>query len=731
MKPSVAIAGNPNTGKTSLFNSLTGSRQQVGNWPGQTIELHTGQLEAGGVTCDVVDVPGVYGLLAVSAEERIASECLLDRPDVVITVVDVTNLEQSLHVVAQIAEAGLTQVVAANMSDVAERRGITIDLDRLTGALASDVIPTVARRGEGCDRLLDAVGHALATSSAPPLVVDYGPVIEQHLAVLTAAIAAAASVSSVAPARWLAVQMISSDECVRDRIAPLPGADEVLAAAERARNEIEADVGLEAALALAERRFDHVRRLSQEATGQGGRGPVASDRVDRLLTHPILGLGVFLAVMWLVLKITADVTAPYLDWLDEVIAGPVGRWAVAGLAALGGDGTWVEGLVVDGVLAGVGGVLVFIPVLGGLYLTLAVLEDSGYMARAALVMERAMRAIGVPGKAFLPMMVGFGCTVPAIYATRTLDTHRDRLLTGLLVPFMSCSARLPVYVLLASIFFAGSTGSVIFAMYLLGVAVAVAVGALLGRTMLPETEPTPFVMVLPAFRLPNAHTVWTLVRRRTWAFVEGAGTLILMASIVVWGLLAIPVGGGSFGDTDVEDSAFGAIASATSTLTQPLGFGEWEQTGALMSGFVAKEVVVSTMNQLYGEREPADTAQAPGFLEDVGEIGSSFVGATWATVRAIPGVVGLDFAQVEDETSSQVESRIRDSFESASGGHGSLAAFAFMVFVLLYTPCIAAVGALRDEFGTRWMALSVAGQLGIAWLGAFVVFQVGRLLGLG
>ena len=368
----------------------------------------------------------------------------------------------------------------------------------------------------------------------------------------------------------------------------------------------------------------------------------------------------------------------------------------------------------------------------GLYVTLAILEDTGYMARAALVMDRAMRAIGIPGKAFLPMMVGFGCTVPAIYATRTLDSGRDRLLTGLLVPFMSCSARLPVYVLLASIFFASGAGTVVFAMYVLGVIVAVLVGLALGRTMLRDDDPAPFVMVLPDYRLPNVRTVWTLVKHRTWAFIEGAGTMILAASVAVWLLLAIPVGGGSFGDTEVGDSAFGAVAGVVAPVLDPLGLGEWEQAGALMSGFVAKEVVVSTMSQLYGGGgdEEADEA-SPGFVEDLREIGSSFLEASWDTVRAVPGVFGLDFTDVEDTTSTAVDDRIRESFEESGGGRGALAALAFMVFVLLYTPCVAAVAAFRQEFGTRWMLVSVFGQLGIAWLAALLVFQGGRMLGLG
>jgi ferrous iron transport protein B len=454
-----------------------------------------------------------------------------------------------------------------------------------------------------------------------------------------------------------------------------------------------------------------------------------------VLTHRWLGLPIFLLVMWLVLRVIADVTAPFLDWVDGTISGPVSRWVAAGLAAVSLDGGWVESLVIDGILAGVGGVLVFIPVLFGLYLMLALLEDSGYMARTALVMDRAMRAVGIPGKAFLPMMVGFGCTVPAIYATRSLDSRRDRLLAGLLTPFMSCGARLPVYVLLAGVFFAGGRSTVVLAMYLLGIVVAALIGLLLSKTFLRDSDPTPLVIVLPDFRLPDARTVWSLVRLRTWAFVKGAGTVILAASVAVWLLLAIPVGGGGgFADTDTERSAFGAVSRGASVVFGPAGFGEWEQAGALLSGFVAKEVVVSTFAQLYaveGDESEEGEEAAPGLVADLRGIGSGFVGAAWDTLRAIPGIVGLDFISLEDDSSSQLQSAIRSSFEESSGGQGNLAAMAFLVFVLLYTPCMAAVAAFRHEFGTRWMWVSVVGQLVIAWLGAFIAFQGGRLLGLG
>ncbi|MBU1227752.1 MAG: ferrous iron transport protein B [Actinobacteria bacterium] len=731
MTPTLALAGNPNTGKTSLFNELTGAHQHVGNWPGKTVEQQSGEFEWDGHRFEVIDLPGTYGLLAVSAEEEIAAGFLVDGPDAVITVVDAANLERSLHLVAQIAELGLRQVVACNMSDVAERRGSEIDRAELARAFGVDVVRTVARRGDGVAEIRRAVAEAMAKPEVQPMVVDYGPVLERHLSRLIAEIVDTAAVAAVAPARWVAVQLVAGDGALADRIAALDGGPAVLEAAEQAREGIASDTGVDAGLAIAERRYRWVHEVVGQVEGGTGRGSVWSERIDRVVAHRWMGLPVFLAVMWLVLKITTDVTAPFLDWVDAVVSGPMARWASAGLGAAGLGGGWVEGLVVDGMLAGVGGVLVFVPVLFGLYLTLAILEDSGYMARAALVMDRAMRVIGIPGKAFLPMMVGFGCTVPAIYATRTLDSRRDRLLTGLMVPFMSCGARLPVYVLLGSIFFVDSSGSVVFAMYLLGIGVAVIVGLALGRTLLRDEDPAPFVMVLPDYRLPSPRTVWALVKRRTLAFIEGAGTMILVASIAVWVLLAIPIRGGGFGDTRVEDSAFGTVAGAVAPVMDPLGLGEWEQTGALMSGFVAKEVVVSTMSQVYGGADAAGEEPAQGLLGDLAEIGSGFVDAAVGTLRAIPGIVGLDFTEVADAPPPAVDERIRESFESSSGGHGALAALAFMVFVLLYTPCVAAVAAFKHEFGTRWMLVSVLGQLGIAWLVSCLVYQGGRMLGFG
>ncbi len=726
----IAIAGPPNAGKTSLFNRLTGASQHVGNWPGQTVARHEGRFAINGTTFDLVDLPGTYGLVAVSAEEAIASSFLLhEDPELVITVVDASNLSGGLHLVAQIAEAGHRQVVCLNMSDVAERRGISVDADALATAIGAPVISTVARRGEGVDEVKEAAAAA-AGAAARPIVIDYGPIVEREISRIVASIVDDPTLASASP-RWLAIQAIAEDDATLRFLAATAGGRTIADLAASARTAIAQATGYDAAIVLAERRHAWTTRMADAMTDAAAPEITWSDRADIVLTHRWLGLPAFLAVMWVVLRVTADVSAPYLDWIDATIAGPVAGWAASGLGAIGLGGGWVESMVVDGILAGVGGVLVFVPVLFALYLMLAVLEDSGYMARAAAVMDRTMRAIGIPGKAFLPMMVGFGCTVPAIYATRTLDSSRDRLLTGLLTPFMSCGARLPVYVLLAGVFFAGRESTVVFAMYLLGIGVAAVVGAVLSRTALRESEPSQFLMVMPEFRLPNARTVWSLVRLRTWEFIKGAGTVILVASMAVWLLLAIPLGGGGFADTDVDDSLFGGVSQAVSPVMEPLGFGEWEQTGALLTGFVAKEVVVSTMAQLYSVEDSDDGNDDAGFLDDLGSIGSGFVDATVDTLRAVPGVIGIDFLDLEDESSTALQDAIRESFETSSNGRGALAGLAFLVFVLLYTPCMAAVAAFRQEFGTRWMWVSVIGQFVIAWAGAFAVFQGGQLLGFG
>ncbi|MFO7633497.1 MAG: ferrous iron transport protein B [Caldilinea sp.] len=565
-----------------------------------------------------------------------------------------------------------------------------------------------------------------------PLHFVYAAEIEAEIDRLITAIDRAPQAAKMYNPRWLAIQLLEGDESLLAKVSVSPDAGQVIDALTVSRTRLQQIYGDDIDVALVDRRYEFVHQVVREAVVQrSARRLSKSDKIDRVVTHPVLGIPIFLALMWVVFKVTIDVSAPFLDWIELIMTGPVANGLVALLSVVGLSGGWVESLLVDGVVAGVGGVLVFIPVMFALYLVLAILEDCGYMARAAMVMDRPMRKVGLQGKSFLPMVVGFGCSVPAIYATRTLENRRDRILTGLLAPFMSCSARLPVYVLFAAIFFQQYASLAIFSMYLLGIAVAILIGMLLNRTLLKTSEPSHFIMELPPYRLPTARNVWRQMWDRTSAFIRNAWTIILTVSVVLWFLLAIPMRGESsaFADVAVEDSVFGAVSGAVAPLFAPLGFGSWQASGALLTGFVAKEVVIATMAQVYRVDLPETETPPTTLLEDSALVVTSFVQAAFDTLKSIPLIVGIDLFEAKEETEPTALMRaVQTDFDASSSGHGALAGLAFMVFVLLYTPCMAAVAAAKHEFGTKWMWVSVLGQFAIAWLVAFIVFQSGRLL---
>ncbi len=560
--------------------------------------------------------------------------------------------------------------------------------------------------------------------------VDYGRTLETEIDALYREIGRYPAITQKYPARWLAINLLEQDPELQQQLLHLAGGPAVLTHAQMGYGRLAEIYGEDVDAVIADQRYGWIHNLVNQAV-QRTRDDryTRSDKIDRFVTHRFWGVLIFLVLMWLVFKLTADLSAPYVDWIGGVLTGPVTHGVVALLTAVGLGGSWVEGLLVDGVIAGVGGVLVFIPVLMSLYLALAVLEDSGYMARAAFVMDSLMHKIGLQGKSFLPLMVGFGCSVPAIYATRTLENKKDRILTGLLVPFMSCGARLPVYVLFAAIFFPRYAGTVIFGLYLLGIVTAIVLGLILRRTVFQTDETTAFVMELPPYRLPTARSIWLHMWQRTREFLENAWTLILAVSIVIWLLMSIPVGAteGTFAATPVDDSAFAAAAGVISPMLRPLGFGSWQSAGALMSGFVAKEVVVSTMAQVYGVTEGATAVEPATFLEDVWFTITSFVQATIDALKMIPSIFGLNlFPETADEP-TDLMAAIKNGFEETSGGHGALAALSFMVFVLIYTPCMVAISAEKQEFGAKWMWVSVIGQFILAWVMALLIFQGGKL----
>ena len=629
---SVLLVGNPNVGKSTLFNSVTGARQQVTNAPGTTVELQVGPWRQVRASAPVrlIDLPGTYSLLARSPDERVTADAIagtspLGSAELAVVLVEAAGLSRSLYLLAQVAQAGCPLVVALTMTDVAASRGIPVDADRLSQVLGVPVVSVDPRTAEGVDALTRTVEAALT-----------------------------------APARVLGIDSAAAD------VDAAPDAD------------------VAAGLARAEALFGWVDEVTRQLAAPEPQSRTVSDRVDGVLLRPWVGVPVFLAVAWLLFQLATSLAAPLMDAVANFVAGPMSdaaRFLIPGPA-------WLQGFVVDGLLAGVGTVLSFAPLMAVMFLAIALLEDCGYLARAAFVADRAMRALGLDGRAVLPLVVGFGCNLPALAATRTLPHARQRLLTGLLVPYASCTARLTVYLLLASIFFPDNAGTAIFLMYVASVALIVLGGLALRRTAFRDLRHEPFVLVLPAYQRPRLRALLLSAWLRTRAFASKAGRVIMVTLAAVWVLLAIPVTGGhAVGDVPVQDSLYGSTAQAIAPVLAPAGFGEWHSAAALVTGFVAKEVVVGSFAQTYAVEEPSDPSHA-------GDLGA----------------------------------RMRATFEETSGGHAAAAAAAFMVFVLAYTPCVATLAEQKRLFGARWTLGAMVVQLAVAWMLAVAVFQVGRLL---
>lgn len=735
----IGLAGNPNAGKSTIFNALTGSRQHVGNWPGKTVEKKEGRIKLADQEIVLVDLPGTYSLSAFSVEELIARDFIVEgKPNVVVCVVDAANLERNLYLVTQILEMSVPVIIALNMSDVAESRGIKINRAALSAKLGGlPIIQTVGNAEIGIDTLKNAIIEISRRASAPPVRVDLGPVLEPEMAALETLIERDPALKGYS-AHWLAIKLLEADEALRKQVEHNT---ELIAAVDAATHRIIETSGDEPDTLIADARYSFIGALVKTTTTRPANTiATTSDKLDRVLTHRWLGLPIFLLLMWIVFQITTNVSAPFLDFVDGVIAGPVSRWVVALLTAAKLGGSWVEALLVNGVIAGVGSVLVFVPVLASLYLAIGILEDSGYMARAAFVMDRSMSRLGLHGKSFLPLLVGFGCTVPAIYATRTLENERDRKITGFLATFMSCGARLPVYVLFGTAFFGAASGNLIFAMYVTGIAIAVITSLLFTKVIYRNKPVPPFVMELPPYRAPNARIILRSVVDRTSAFVRKAGTIILSVSIVVWLLLAIPAypGAGSIGSVAPSDSIFGSVSRAIAPVFAPAGFGTWQASGALVTGILAKEVVISTLSQTYvgAEADSVEAVEPQSFGDDLREIATSFAQATILTgqeiVNIIPRTLNLipvvHVPELNVYGTGEEEAEPTALEAALTGAFSPLTAVAFCVFILLYVPCMTAVTAMRHEFGTRWMLMQSGYALGVAWLVSTIVYQVGHLV---
>lgn len=665
----IALAGNPNSGKTTVFNELTGSHQHVGNWPGVTVERKEGVVRRDGRSIRVVDLPGIYSLSAYSQEEVIARDFLIDNQvDVIVNVVDAGNLERNLYLTTQLLELGIPMVVALNMVDMAERLGQKVDVERFADLLGVEVVPAQATKGDGVAEVLErAVSLARTGGPMAPRSARHNPEIESELAKLEGRIRL--SPGSDLPLRWLLVKALEGDQSALARLEDCaPDGFEPTQAIEITRRHLEEIFGDDIEAVIADGRYGFIGGLLREVVTQAATVNRFSltDNIDTILLNRALGIPIFLFLMWLTFKLTFDVGGLFVGLMDSGVTA-FGAWVDSVLP----DGP-LGSLVVDGIIAGVGGVVIFLPNIAVMFTIISFLEDSGYMARAAFLMDRSMHMLGLHGKSFIPMLMGFGCNVPAIMATRTLETREDRILTILISPLMSCTARLPIYILFTGVFFPGHGAWVIFSLYALGVVLAVASGKLFRKAFFPKSV-SPFVMELPPYRMPTFKGTVIHVWERTSLFLSKAGTVILAASVVIWALGSVPWGV-EFGS---GDSLVGQLGRVMEPIVEPLGM-DWRAAVALFFGLAAKEIVVSTMGVLYGSGQGAE--------------------------GGLHKALGLAFTP--------------------------LTGCVFMIVSLIYVPCIATVAAIRRETNSwKWTLLSVGYSIALAYTVAFVVYRVGMLVG--
>ena len=749
MTKTIALAGNPNVGKSTLFNALTGSHQHVGNWPGKTVEKKDGLLRIGDQEILIVDLPGTYSLTAYSIEEIITRDFIVnEKPTAVVAVVNAANLDRNLYLVTQLIELDIPVIVALNMTDVARRRGLAISLKGLSERLGGiPVVETVGNRSEGLEDLTKAIEMVIKHPHTGNVQTTFSGIVQEEIASLKVMIEGQEQLKETYRPGWLATKLLENDQDVIKKLGSL-GVKELLDSAQNARKRIEIQTGEDPEILIADQRYQFVDKIVESAVERPRETVITrSEMIDNVVTHKIWGLPIFMLLMWLVFQFTSNVSGPFLDWVDVFINEFILKWTVWVLELMGLGNSWISSLITDGVIAGVGGVLVFVPVLLFLYLALGIMEDSGYMARAAFVMDRVMRWMGLHGKSFLPMIIGFGCTVPAVYATRTLENEKDRKLTAFLATFMSCGARLPVYVVFGAAFFGAASGTLVFAMYLLGIVVALITGFVMKNTVYKSQPPAPFVMELPPYRIPHLKDVWHQMWERTHGFLVKSGTVILGVSVALWLLMAIPAHQetGLFNQVDAGDSLFGRISGLLAPVFKPAGFGSWQTTGSLVTGILAKEVIVSTMSQIYaGESLPIEGNNTT-FQQDLVSVGIGFGRAAYLTIQEtiniIPRTINLipfvDLGKLdllpsdgEELDYTRLEGSLIKAFEKTAGSPraGAIAAVAFNVFVLLYIPCVAAVTAMKQEFGRRWMWAQISYTFIIAWSAAVLVFQVGKLI---
>lgn len=660
----VVLAGNPNCGKTTLFNQLTGSKQYVGNWPGVTVEKKSGKVRNSlGRDIEVVDLPGIYSLSPYTPEEIVTRNCLLnDDPDVIIDIIDATNLERNLYLTTQLAELARPIVIALNMCDLLEKNGDKIDIPFLEKQLGIPIVPISASKNVGIDKLVEKVVQLYDNGKYVPVKNIYSYEVDRILREIEDALEDIKQ-HSYHRKRWTAVKLFEGDKVTWNHYN---FTDKQKAHITLHVDEIHTSKNVDREMIIADERYKYICSITQKAVTRKRPADYlsVSDKIDKVVTNRFFALPFFLIVMLMVFAVTFGAPGTLLrDGATYLITDLLGGGLQSFLVSVNAS-EWAQSLVIDGIIAGVGSVISFLPQIMLLFTLLSLLEDSGYMSRAAFIMDKLLRYIGLSGRAFVPMLMGFGCTVPAVLATRTLENQKDKRLTILITPFMSCSAKMPVYLLFISYFFPDCGPLVIFGIYILGMVVGV-LTALLFKSTILKGKNAPFVMELPPYRMPSPKSLWLHVWDRLKDFLVRAGTVLLGASILIWFLQSFNF---SMQMVSPDESMLASIGKFIAPVFSICGFGDWRASVSLVTGIAAKESVASTLAVLYP--------------------GASLVSA-----------------------------------------FSPLSAFSFLVFVLLYTPCVAALSAIRKEMGSaKWTAVTIVYQIFVAWLASALVYQFGTLI---
>ena len=717
----IALAGNPNCGKSALFNAFTGIRQTTGNWPGVTVERKEGHFTLDDQTIRIIDLPGIYSFDAASLDERVTSDYLLSYDaDLIINVLDASNLERNLYLTVQMLEMKAPVVVVLNMMDVARKEGLIIDTHKLSDKLGCPVIPVVAVTGEGLDNLKSAIKSVSAGINNSGYSLAHDEVVEQAIIELSSKLD---TTLDPRQAHWQALKMLEGDRYAMQQ------ADATLyPEVERLRKTISERSNEDADILIADTRFSHAHTLAAQVLNEKGKaGRNLTDQIDRVVLDRRLGIPIFLVVMYLMFLFSINIGGAFIDFFDG-IAGALFVDGFGKLLEQAGLPQWLVVLLSDGAGGGLQIVATFIPVITGLYLFLSFVEDSGYMARAAFVMDRAMRTIGLPGKAFVPMIVGFGCNVPAIMATRTLERERERKLTMLMNPFMSCGARLPVYALFAAAFFPHNGQNLVFALYIIGILAAIGTGMIMKRTLLPG-QSTGFMMELPPYHMPSLRGVLLRTWDRVKLFLKEAGQVIVVMVMVINTLNSIGTDG-SFGNANTDKSILAVASKSLTPVFSPLGIQQdnWPATLGVFTGIMAKEVVVGTLDAIYTQLGRSKTGEQEAAFE------------LWPAIVEAAETVPANLAEIGGALLDPLGMNVGDTLSSASAAKdqgvssgifgamasrfdGKIGAFAYLLFILLYFPCVATIGAISREAGFSWAMFVGAWTTGVAYTVSVVFYQ--------